>query len=424
MKTICNPPRESWRELSKRPVQDSEEVTTVVRDILADVQSNGDEALRRLTLRYDKWSPENLRFDCSNPPEPSRELRSAIDLAIRNVRTFHIAQRSTEAPVEIDAGIRCWRSSIPIDRVGLYIPGGSAPLFSSLIMLAVPATLAGCPEIVVCSPAFDGKPDPALVYTAWKLGINELIMVGGAQAIAAMAYGTESIDPVSKIFGPGNQYVTHAKQLVQMHNTAIDMPAGPSEVLVIADNTADPDFVAADLLSQAEHGPDSQVILVTDSAALAESVTQCLSVQLSSLPRREIAERSLAHSRCIVFESIEQCMDFSNQYAPEHLILNINNAEAIASQVSNAGSVFIGQWSCESLGDYASGPNHTLPTGAWSRAYSGVSLESFQKRITFQKVTREGLLALGPAVETLASAEQLEGHKRAVSIRLKRVSNG
>ena len=423
MKMIKNPAQADWPALCARPAQNTTPLTEVVSGILSDVRENGDEALCRLTAKYDGWCPEKMGYDCSECPDISPELRSAIDLAIQNVKTFHVAQASSESPVEIGPGIRCWRKNVPIEKVGLYIPGGSAPLFSSLIMLAVPALIAGCKEIVVCSPARDGRPDPALIYTAWRLGIKQIMLIGGAQAIAAMAYGTKTIASVSKIFGPGNQYVTHAKQIVQMESTAIDMPAGPSELLVIADQTADPAFVAADLISQAEHGPDSQVILLSDSGTLVEKVQTSITQQLATLPRKDFASKSLAHSRFIVFESLVQCVHFSNQYAPEHLILNVGSAEEIATNITNAGSVFIGPWSCESLGDYASGPNHTLPTGSWARAYSGVSLESFVKKITYQKIEPEGILTLGPAVEILASAERLQGHKQAVTVRLKKLAN-
>jgi len=346
-------------------------------------------------------------------------LKTAIATAAENIKKFHQAQQEPVIKIETMTGVSCWRKSVPIDRVGLYIPGGSAPLFSTLLMLGIPAQVAGCPDIILCTPPDrNGKVHPAILYTAQLLGINTIAKIGGAQAVAAMAFGTESIPAVYKIFGPGNQYVTVAKQIVSKLGVAIDMPAGPSEVLVLADEQADPEFVASDLLAQAEHGPDSQVVVVTDSESLLKQVEDAISRQIEDLPRKEIVVKALENSLGIVLADAEQMLAFSNLYAPEHLILALQNPEALADKVTNAGSVFLGNYTPESCGDYASGTNHTLPTNAYARAYSGVSLDSFMKKITFQQISEVGLRNIGATVETMAEAEGLQAHKNAVSIRL------
>ena len=351
-------------------------------------------------------------------------LKSAINTAKTNIEKFHSAQLFTEDATETTKGVKCWRKSVAIEKAGLYIPGGSAPLFSTVLMLGIPAKLAGCKEIIICTPpGKDGKINPLILYTADLIGISDIFKTGGAQAIAAMAYGTETIPKVYKIFGPGNQYVTKAKELVQQDGTAIDMPAGPSEVLVIADQYADPEFIASDLISQAEHGPDSQVIMLTDNQDIIKNVRLRIDEQLQLLPRKATALKSLENSRLILLESLDECIDFSNHYAPEHLIINTLEANTLADKVINAGSVFIGSYSCESAGDYATGTNHTLPTNGFAKNYSGVSTESFLKKISFQQVSPEGLRNLGPAIELMAEAELLYGHKNAVSIRLKKTEN-
>jgi histidinol dehydrogenase len=354
----------------------------------------------------------------------SEELKEAIDLAKANIWKFHSGRIPEEHVIETTAGVKCWRKSVPIERVGLYIPGGSAPLFSTLLMLGIPAKIAGCREIILCTPPDkDGNVNPLILYTAGLIGITDIYTIGGAQAIAAMAYGTETIPRVYKIFGPGNQYVTKAKEMIQQDGIAIDLPAGPSEVLVIADKTANPEFIAADLLSQAEHGPDSQVVLLTDDPDLISTVKAETDKQLQVLPRKEIAEKALEKSKLILLSSIDECILFSNSYAPEHLIINTSDPDYVAERVTNAGSVFLGTFSCESAGDYASGPNHTLPTNGFAKSYTGVSTESFIKRISFQEISREGLLNLGPAIELMAEAESLQAHKNAVTLRLKSIKN-
>jgi histidinol dehydrogenase len=352
------------------------------------------------------------------------ELKKAINTAKNNIEKFHSAQLITEPVIETSKGVKCWRKSVAIEKVGLYIPGGSAPLFSTVLMLGIPAKLAGCKEIILCTPpGKDGTINPLILYTARLIGITAIFRAGGAQAIAAMAFGTESIPKVYKIFGPGNQYVTKAKELVQQDGVSIDMPAGPSEVLIIADGTADPGFVAADLLSQAEHGPDSQVIMLTDNQALIASVKAEVDRQVQLLPRKDIALKALNNSKLILLNSLADCVDFSNLYAPEHLIINTANSKGLSGNVINAGSVFLGNFSCESAGDYASGTNHTLPTNGFARSYSGVSTESFLKKISFQEINEEGIRNLGPSIELMAEAEFLAGHKNAVSLRLKSLQN-
>ncbi len=420
------PPRLDWAALLERPAEPAAQLESQVKSILAQVRAEGDAALSALSLKFDGFAPAQLLL---TPDELAIEidpdLAAAIRLAADNIRRFHAAQQESPLMIDTMPGVRCWRKSVAIEKVGLYIPGGTAPLFSTLLMLAIPAQIAGCKEIILCTPPNKhGEIDPTIRFTAALVGATRVYKVGGAQAIAAMAYGTESIPRVDKIFGPGNQYVTMAKQLVQMEGVAIDMPAGPSEVLVIADAAANADFVAADLLSQAEHGSDSQVILVSDSTELVARVQIALAWQLDRLPRKEMATKALSHSKAIILQNMSEAMDFSNAYAPEHLILATKNAASLAEKVENAGSVFIGAYSCESAGDYASGTNHTLPTNGFARSYSGVSLDSFLKKITFQELTREGILNIGPSIELMAAAEQLEAHKYAVTLRLEEIRNG
>lgn len=428
MKILINPPASDWAKICERPVFPAEDLEDKVKDILGKVQQKGDMALKELTSLFDGANIEDLKVSQDEIEkaklEVSEELKDAISIAAQNIRTFHSSQKEKETIVETMPGVECWRKSVPIKKVGLYIPGGSAPLFSTILMLGVPARIAGCKTLVLCTPLDkNGKINPAVLYTANFLGITEIFKVGGAQAIAALAYGTETVPKVDKIFGPGNQFVTKAKELVQKNGIAIDLPAGPSEVLVIADNSADADFVASDLLSQAEHGPDSQVVLLSDSSAFIEKVKVALDEQLSDLPRAALAEQALQNSFSVVLNSISECIDFSNLYAPEHLILAIENAEDYADQIKNAGSVFLGNYSCESAGDYASGTNHTLPTNGYARSYSGVSMDSFVKKITFQNISKLGLRNIGRTVEVMAEAEQLLAHRNAVSIRLKKIQD-
>ena len=408
----------------QRPSNDRSALFSTVSAVLDDVRLHGDEAVRRYTLQFDQTSLDALQVTPEEIAAADRlvpeSLKQAVTLAADNIRTFHEAQRTTLPAVETRPGVKCWQKALPIDRVGLYIPGGTAPLFSTVLMLAVPARLAGCREIVLCSPVDrqTGQIHPAVLYTANYCGVRKIFKIGGVQAVGAMAYGTESVPRVYKIFGPGNQYVMAAKQLVSMEDTAIDMPAGPSEVEVLADDSASVPFVAADLLSQAEHGPDSQVLLVTDSTALAQAVMDETLSQCEALPRHEIAAKSLDNSRIIVLKNRQDMMDFTNEYAPEHLIISTRDYQELAAQVRNAGSVFLGNYAPESAGDYASGTNHTLPTKGYAKAYSGVSLDSFLKKTTFQELTQEGLRHLGPVIEVMAANEQLFAHKNAVTLRL------
>ena len=428
MKIYKNPEVGDWENLSQRPSFKSEDLGEKVQGIINEVKKNGDQALRDFSLQFDGVNLEDLKV---NPPETetaknevSSELKEAIAIAADNIRKFHSSQKSSEEKVETMPGVLCWRENVAIENVGLYIPGGTAPLFSTILMLGIPAQLAGCGRIVLCTPSDkDGKINSAILYTASELGITEIYKIGGAQAIAAMAFGTETINKVNKIFGPGNQYVMKAKELVQQSGVAIDLPAGPSEVLVIADSNSDAEFVAADLLSQAEHGADSQVVLLTNDELLPQKVANAIERQLRDLPRAEFIKRSLGNSFSIVFNSISDCIDFSNVYAPEHLILAIDYPESYTTQILNAGSVFLGNYSCESAGDYASGTNHTLPTSGYAKSYSGVSLDSFVKKITFQKITKKGLQNIGKTIEVMAEAEELFAHKNAVSIRLKKIEN-
>ncbi len=424
MQVIKYPDKNNWEELAKRPVQSLEIIEQRVLPILEDVKNRGDEALIHYAQLFDGVALDNLLISKEEIKTAEKlisiELKNAIQLAYKNIFTFHQKQQSAVEVVETMPGVQCWRKSIAIEKVGLYIPGGSAPLFSTVLMLAIPANIAGCKEVVLCTPPDkNGNVHPAILYSAHLCGVTKIIKAGGAQAIAAMAYGTASVPKVFKIFGPGNQYVTAAKQLVNKTGVAIDMPAGPSEVLVIGDDEARPDFIAADLLSQAEHGPDSQVIFVTTHEMYLNMVQFALDEQLKQLSRSDIAQKALQNSKMILVHDLEEAIAFSNLYAPEHLILQTKNAEELAEKVVNAGSVFIGPYSTESIGDYASGTNHTLPTNGFATAYSGVSLDSFVKKVTFQHVSKEGLHQIGNAVEIMAENELLTAHKNAVSIRLK-----
>jgi histidinol dehydrogenase len=424
MKKYNNPEKALWPEILQRPVTDVTGLYGTVQNVLNDVRQHGDSAVRKYTLQFDGIDTgefcvsEKEWTEAENKVDP--ELKNAIKLASANIERFHQTQVPQLKKVETMPGVICWQKAVAVEKVGLYIPGGTAPLFSTVLMLAIPARLAGCREITMCTPPQqDGSVHPAILYAARLSGVRQVFRIGGVQAIGAMAYGTETVPMVYKIFGPGNQYVTAAKQLVSMQSTAIDMPAGPSEVMVVADDSANPAFVASDLLSQAEHGADSQVVLLTGSIRLAEQVREEIILQLEKLPRKKFAEKSLENSVLILMEDETNMVDLINAYAPEHLILSVKNHHEMAEKVINAGSVFLGNHTPESAGDYASGTNHTLPTNGWARTYSGVSLDSFLKKITFQKITPEGLKGIGPAIETMAAAEQLEAHKNAVSIRLK-----
>ena len=428
MRIEIDPKKESWNELCERPSIQRDQLEDLVGGILSDVKENGDEALIRLTAKFDGSELDSLKVSEQEISKAeavlSEDLKEAIKLAKQNIEKFHSTQKDTVERIETVPGVVCWRKSIGIEKVGLYIPGGSAPLFSTILMLGVPANLAGCKEIVLTTPPDqNGEINPAILYTASLVGVTQIFKVGGAQAIAALAFGTESIPQTYKIFGPGNQFVTKAKEMVQMNGVAIDMPAGPSEVLVIADETCDPDFVAADLLSQAEHGADSQVILLTDNETVLKNVEMALADQLDKLPRKEVAEKALESSRLIKLKDIAACVEFSNEYAPEHLILASANAQNWIDGITNAGSVFVGNYSCESVGDYASGTNHTLPTNGFARNYSGVSFDSFVRKVTFQQLDETGIKNIGPAVELMADAEALFAHKNAVTLRLKKLSN-
>lgn len=422
MQVIQQPPRKEWPALVQRPTASFRELEKPVRKIMAAVQQRGDAAIRKYTKAFDGVSVRKMEVSAKEIRDAVKQLdpalKDAIVMAAGNIRKFHETQQQGGEELETMAGVRCWRKAVGIEKVGLYIPGGSAPLFSTLLMLAIPATIAGCREIILCTPPQkDGTVHPAILFAAHHTGVTRIFRVGGVQAIAAMAYGTDRIPKVYKIFGPGNQYVTMAKQIAQQEGVAIDMPAGPSEVCVLADASAEPAFVAADLLSQAEHGPDSQVFLVTTAGSLVVKVQAELARQLKSLPRKALAEQSLGNSRAVVMPDMEEAMELVNAYAPEHLIICCRDAEALAEKVVNAGSVFIGNFSPESVGDYASGTNHTLPTNGFARAYSGVSVDSFVKKITFQQLTQEGLAHIGKAVVVMAEAEGLSAHARAVSLR-------
>ncbi len=423
MKVIRYPERAEWTSLLERPHIDMTALYATVNTVLTDVRTRGDRAVLDYEEKFDRVSLSSLQvteaeMEAAEQLVPE-ELKDALQQAERNIATFHEAQRFQGKKIETAPGVVCWQKAVPIEKVGLYIPGGTAPLFSTVLMLAVPARLAGCREIVLCTPPDrEGRVNPAILHAARLAGVHRIFKAGGVQAIGAMAYGTETVPKVYKIFGPGNQYVMAAKQQVSLHEVAIDMPAGPSEVLVVADEKANPVFVAADLLSQAEHGADSQVLLVTTSDRMLERVREEVQVQLEKLPRRELAVRSLEHSKLILVHSMEEAMELANAYAPEHLILEVEDYTSLSEKVVNAGSVFMGAYTPESAGDYASGTNHTLPTSGYARAYSGVNLDSFVRKITFQELSPEGIRNIGPAIEKLASGEQLDAHKNAVTLRL------
>ena len=428
MKKIIRPDRKDWAEILKRPVLNMETLRGTVCEVLDRVKAEGDKAVMEYEERFDKVKLDSLAVTEEEMKEAEQnvpiELKVAILLAQRNIYTFHKKQKFETKKVETMEGVTCWQKAVGIEKVGLYIPGGTAPLFSTVLMLAVPARVAGCKEIVLCTPPNkEGKINPAILYAAQVSGVSKIFKAGGVQAIGAMAYGTESVPKVYKIFGPGNQYVMAAKQQVSLHDVASDMPAGPSEVEVIADETANPAFVAADLLSQAEHGVDSQVVLITTSEKLMEEVEYEVQHQLSRLPRWEIAEKALANSKLILVKDMEEAIAMTNEYAPEHLIIETKDYMELAEKVVNAGSVFLGSLTPESAGDYASGTNHTLPTNGYAKAYSGVSLDSFIRKITFQEITREGIQNVGPAIEVMAANEQLDAHKNAVTVRLKSIKN-
>ena len=423
MKKILYPHKNDWADILKRPVLNMETLRGTVCEVLDKIKAEGDKAVIEYEERFDKVKLESLAVTDAEMKEAEAqvpiELKVAILLAQRNIYTFHKKQKFEGKKVETMEGVTCWQKAVGIEKVGLYIPGGTAPLFSTVLMLAVPARVAGCKEIVLCTPPNkEGKIHPAILYAAQVSGVNKIFKAGGVQAIGAMAYGTESVPKVYKIFGPGNQYVMAAKQQVSLHDVAIDMPAGPSEVEVIADETANPAFVAADLLSQAEHGVDSQVVLITTSEKLLHEVEYEVQRQLARLPRWEMAEKSLANSKLILVKDMEEAIAMTNEYAPEHLIIETSNYMELAEKVVNAGSVFLGSYTPESAGDYASGTNHTLPTNGYAKAYSGVSLDSFIRKITFQEINREGIQNIGPAIEVMAANEQLDAHKNAVSVRL------
>ena len=423
MKKILYPNQTDWADILKRPVLNMETLRGTVCEVLDKVKTEGDKAVIEYEKRFDKVQLESLAVTEEEMKEAEKnvpiELKVAILLAQRNIYTFHKKQKFEGKKVETMEGVTCWQKAVCIEKVGLYIPGGTAPLFSTVLMLAVPARVAGCKEIVLCTPPNkEGKIHPAILYAAQVSGVSKIFKAGGVQAIGAMAYGTESVPKVFKIFGPGNQYVMAAKQQVSLHDVAIDMPAGPSEVEVIADETANPAFVAADLLSQAEHGVDSQVVLITTSEKLLNEVEYEVQHQLSRLPRWQMAEKSLENSKLILVKDMEEAIAMTNEYAPEHLIIETSNYMELAEKVVNAGSVFLGSYTPESAGDYASGTNHTLPTNGYAKAYSGVSLDSFIRKITFQEINRDGIQNIGPAIEVMAANEQLDAHKNAVSIRL------
>jgi histidinol dehydrogenase len=423
MKTFLYPDKKDWKALFQRPTFDTVSLQEKVKTILNDVKQNGDAAIKKYTAQFDGVELDDFVVTENEINEAiislSNELKEAIQVAANNINAFHQKQVAAIEVVETLPGVKCWRKSVGIEKVGLYIPGGTAPLFSTILMLGIPARIAGCKEVVLCSPPNkEGKLHPAILYTANLVGISKIYKVGGVQAIAAMAYGSQTINQCYKVFGPGNQYVTSAKQLIQQEGIAIDMPAGPSEVCVLADEAANASFVAADLLSQAEHGVDSQVLLVTTNQELVIRVNEELGKQVVLLTRKEIALQALGNSKAIVVSSINEAIDLVNEYAAEHLIISCANDEAIAEKIISAGSIFLGNYSPESVGDYASGTNHTLPTNGFAKAYSGVSVDSFVKKITYQKLTKEGLNAIGKTVELMAEAEGLDAHKNAVSIRL------
>ena len=427
MKTFLYPDKSVWASIVERPHLDVSTLTSTVQAVLDDVKARGDEAVKEYELKFDKAVLEQLAVTQEEMDEAETlvdaTLREAIILAHHNIKAFHEAQRFSEVRVETQPGVECWQKSVAIERVGLYIPGGTAPLFSTVLMLDTPAKIAGCGEIVLCTPpSCEGKVNPAILVAARVAGVSRIFKAGGVQAIGAMAYGTESVPKVYKIFGPGNQYVMAAKQLVSLHDVAIDMPAGPSELCVIADANANAEFVAADLLSQAEHGTDSQVLLITTSEPMAKSVEEAMERQLELLPRKDMALKSLDNSKIVVVRDDDEAIELSNIYAPEHLVIQTDNFETLATRVVNAGSVFLGRYACESAGDYASGTNHTLPTHGYATAYSGVNLDSYSRKITFQHISEEGISRIGRAVEAMAAAESLDAHKNAMTVRLKEIS--
>jgi histidinol dehydrogenase len=428
MKIYKNPSKDRWAEIIARPRLDLTKLNDTVATVLADVKARGDEAVKEYELKFDKAELKSLAVTEAEMDEAeqlvSNELRDAIILAHHNIKVFHISQRFVGQKVKTQEGVVCWQKSVAIEKVGLYIPGGTAPLFSTVLMLATPAKIAGCKEIVLCTPPNkEGKVNPAILVAARIAGVSKIFKAGGVQAIGAMAYGTESVPKVFKIFGPGNQYVMAAKQQVSLDEVAIDMPAGPSEVCVLADETANAEFVAADLLSQAEHGIDSQVLFITTSEAKLNEVQAEVERQLQQLPRKEMAAKALENSNYVLVDSVDEMIALSNAYAPEHLILQVKDYEQLAERVVNAGSVFLGPYACESAGDYASGTNHTLPTHGYATAYNGVNLDSYCRKITFQHLTAEGIQQIGRAVEQMAEAEQLDAHKNAMSVRIRSIAS-
>ena len=429
MNKIYNPKPENWASLLERPTKTVDDIEATVKEIFAAVQSKGDEAVNKYTAKFDGIALENNLVSDTEIQQAnevvSAELKAAIQLAKSNIEKFHAAQRTNRVSIETAPGVQCWQEKRPIQKIGLYIPGGTAPLFSTVLMLAVPATLAGCKEVVLCSPPDkNGNLNPAILYAANLCGVTKILKVGGIQAIAGMTFGTASIPKVYKIFGPGNQYVTVAKQLATQFGVAIDMPAGPSELLVVADDSAVPSFVASDLLSQAEHGTDSQVILVSTSKAMMDAVENEVQTQLEVLPRKAIAEKAIANSKLIFVENAAIALDLINEYGPEHFIVCTDNNDFYVDNIENAGSVFIGNYTPESAGDYASGTNHTLPTNGYAKNYSGVNLDSFMKSMTFQKISESGIQTIGNAIEIMAEKEGLQAHKNAVTLRLKAIENG
>ena len=428
MKIIRYPERGDWAKIVERPHLDVSQLNSVVKSVLDDIRAHGDEAVISYEEKFDHVALSSLAVSEAEIDEAmtlvSEDLLNALHIAHQNIKAFHEAQRYEGIRVETAPGVSCWQKSVPIEKVGLYIPGGTAPLFSTVLMLATPAKIAGCKEIVLCTPPNrEGKVNPAILAAARIAGVNRIFKAGGVQAIGAMAYGTESVPKVYKIFGPGNQYVMAAKQQVSLHDVAIDMPAGPSEVCVIADESSRPDFVAADLLSQAEHGIDSQVFLISTSESLIDAVEKEIQVQLEQLPRKELAAKTLENSTFVLVHDGQEAMDLSNAYAPEHLIIATNDYEALAEKVVNAGSVFLGKYACESAGDYASGTNHTLPTHGYATAYSGVNLDSYNRKVTFQHLTEEGIRSIGHAVEVMAENEELVAHKNAMTLRISVIDN-
>ena len=424
MNIIKYPARSEWKSILSRPTLNTATLRDTVLQVLGDIREKGDKAVIEYEEKFDKVKLASLEVTEEEFAEAEKAtdstLKEAIGKALENILTFHASQKFEGQKVTTTTGVTCWQKAVAIEKVGLYIPGGTAPLFSTVLMLAAPAKIAGCKEIVLCSPPNrEGKINPAILYAAKAAGVSRIFKAGGVQAIGAMAYGTESIPKVYKIFGPGNQYVMAAKQEVSLHDVAIDMPAGPSEVAVLADETANPAYVASDLLSQAEHGVDSQSILITTSEELINAVQEEVEKQLSVLPRKEITEKSLSHSKLILVSSVDEAIEMSNEYAPEHLIIETKNYMQVAERIVNAGSVFLGPYTPESAGDYASGTNHTLPTNGYAKAYSGVNLDSFTRKITFQEITREGIMNIGPTIETMAANEFLDAHKNAVTVRLK-----